>query len=43
LFSTVMGGALRLMNIPPDNYTAVVAQSPVPDPTPIGEIDGGAD
>jgi len=43
LFSTVMGGALRLMNIPPDNYTAVVAQSPALDPTPIGDIDGGAD
>jgi cell division protein FtsI (penicillin-binding protein 3) len=43
LFSTVMGGALRLMNIPPDNYTAFVEQSPEPDPAPIGEIDGGAD
>jgi cell division protein FtsI (penicillin-binding protein 3) len=43
LFSTVMGGALRLLNVAPDNYTEVVAQSPVPDPTPIGDIDGGAD
>jgi cell division protein FtsI (penicillin-binding protein 3) len=41
LFSTVMGGALRLMNIAPDNYTEVVAQA-APD-TPIGDIDGGAD
>jgi cell division protein FtsI (penicillin-binding protein 3) len=43
LFSTVMGGALRLLNIAPDNYTQVVAQSAVPASTPIGDIDGGAD
>jgi cell division protein FtsI (penicillin-binding protein 3) len=27
LFSTVMAGALRLMNVPPDNYEGMVAQS----------------
>jgi cell division protein FtsI (penicillin-binding protein 3) len=43
LFSTVMSGALRLMNIAPDNYIEAVAQSAEPEPTPIGDIDGGAD
>ncbi|MGD8930874.1 MAG: penicillin-binding protein 2, partial [Lysobacterales bacterium] len=27
LFSTVMGGALRLLNVPPDNYAGMVAHS----------------
>jgi cell division protein FtsI (penicillin-binding protein 3) len=31
LFSTVMTGALRLLNIPPDNYEGMVVQAPEPD------------
>ena len=27
LFSTVMTGAMRLMNIPPDNYPAMLASA----------------
>ena len=30
LFSSVMTGALRLMNVPPDNYEGMVANTPVP-------------
>jgi cell division protein FtsI (penicillin-binding protein 3) len=30
LFSTVMTGALRLLNIPPDNYEGMVVQAPEP-------------
>jgi cell division protein FtsI (penicillin-binding protein 3) len=31
LFSSVMTGALRLLNIPPDNYEALVARNTAPD------------
>jgi cell division protein FtsI (penicillin-binding protein 3) len=41
LFSTVMEGALRLMNVPPDDYGDMVAQSAPDDANVEDAVDAG--
>jgi hypothetical protein len=43
LFSTVMEGALRLMNVPPDDYGDMVARVEAVDTETLEAVDAGGE